>query len=148
MSKSLFALILLAFFAFAVSISAGQAQAFVVGKGSKADKTATPEFEYFQLDPLVLPVISDKGIMQHVSLIVALEVPYGTSEVLLNYKPRLADAYIQALYGVLGNGYGITSSGVVDVTMLKNRLTQVTTSMLGPERIRDVLLQVVHQRLM
>ena len=152
MSKTLLTLILAGFLVFGsaagVAVAAPGAAFAAEKEGAAAANIPTPEFEYFQLDPLILPVISEKGITQQVSLVVALEVPYGKTSEISIYKPRLADAYIQALYGVLGNGYGLAKSGVVDVTLLKTRLTQVTTKILGSDKVRDVLLQVVQQRQM
>jgi hypothetical protein len=122
-------------------------------KGKKKGGTEDPnaphaDFEYFQLDPLVLPIITDKGVTQQVNLLISLEVPFGKIEDISLFKPRLADAYLQDLYGAFGAGHGLMMRGnVLDLVKIKKRLTLVTDKVLGPEhKINDVLLQVVQQR--
>lgn len=105
-----------------------------------------PEFEYFEMTPLVLPVITNAGITQQVSLLVSLELPFGKTDEIKYLEPRLADAYIQDLYGALSSGFAMTATDVLDVQELKERLTMVTAKVLGPEAVRQVLLQVVQQR--
>lgn len=105
-----------------------------------------PEFEYVELAPLLLPVITSRGLTQQVSLVVSLETPYGKKAEVTLLSPRLSDAYIQDLYGVLGSGRSMISGGVVDVQFIKQRLKDVATRVLGADRVHNVLLQVVHQR--
>lgn len=108
-----------------------------------------PEFEYIQLDPLTLPIITTQGLTQQINLSISLEVPYGQKTEFDGFKPRLADAYIQDLYGALGAGFGMMKGNVIDVQQIKQRLTSVTDKVLGPDlKAHDVLLQVVHQRSM
>ncbi len=115
---------------------------------SSGETTAesSPEFEYFQMNPLVLPIITERGLTQQVSMVVSLELPYGTKASIQSYEPRLADAYLQDLYGALGTGAAMMKGNVVDVQAVKERLTSVTEKVLGPEKVHSVLLQVVHQR--
>lgn len=110
----------------------------------KANKPP-PEFEYVELKPLVLPIITEKGLTQQVSLLVSLEIPYGKAEHIKAMAPKLADAYISDLYGALGNGEAMMKGGVVDVTAIKERLTADTTRVLGPDKVHEVLLQVMQQ---
>lgn len=104
-----------------------------------------PEFEYFELAPLVLPIITEGGLTQQVSLVVSLELPYGKKGEVEPYAPRLADAYLRDLYGALGVGDAMMRGDVVDVMAVKDRLTEVTTKVIGAERFNSVLLQVVQQ---
>ncbi len=116
------------------------------GKASDPD-APHPDFEYLELDPLNLPVITTKGLTQQVSLLVSLEVDFGTKDGIGLYKPRLTDAYIQDLYGALGAGFALIHGNIVDVRQIKQRLTSVTARVLGPEhKVNSVLLQVVRQR--
>jgi hypothetical protein len=110
----------------------------------KANKPP-PEFEYVELKPLVLPIITEKGLTQQVSLLVSLEIPYGKTEHIKAMAPKLADAYISDLYGALGNNEAMMRGGVVDVTAIKERLTADTTRVLGPDKVHEVLLQVMQQ---
>jgi hypothetical protein len=109
---------------------------------------AAPEsdYDYLEMSPLLIPVINSRGLSQQVNLIVSLEVEKGMLEEVELYTPRLTDAYIQDLYGVLGAGYGLVNGNVLNVNAIKNRLTKVTYKIVGEENVRDVLLQVVQQR--
>lgn len=120
------------------------------GGGEAADPNAPhPEFAYIQLDPINLPIITAKGLTQQVSLMVSLEVAFDNKEKVTIFKPRLADAYIQDLYGAIGAGYALMKGNVVDVQQIKQRLTTVTDKVLGPDlKANGVLLQVVQQRKM
>lgn len=105
---------------------------------------APPEFEYVEMRPLVLPVITPRGLTNQVSLVISLEVPYGQKGDVEHLLPKLTDAYISELYGQLGVGGGLmTPQGMLDAPEIKSRLTATTERVMGPEKVRDVMLQVV-----
>jgi hypothetical protein len=110
-------------------------------------KAAAPpsDFEYLQLQPLTLPVITARGLTQQVSLLVSLEVPYGTKDAVKEMEPKLTDAYISDLYGALGTGAVMVHGNVIDVNALKARLAKDTARVLGPDKVHDILLQAVQQ---
>lgn len=115
-------------------------------KGGHGGGHGTGGTEFVELDPLVLPVIDNRGVTQTVSLVIALEV--GTLEKVDQVKkltPRLKDAYIQDMYGVLNN-HAALKGGVVQVGAIKERLNKITADVLGEDMVDDVLLQVVQQR--
>lgn len=122
------------------------------GAGKKEGEGAEvkhPDFEYVQLDPILLPVITHKGPTQQLNLLVQLEVPYGKKEEISPFVPRLVDAYLQDLYGALGAGRGgLSKDGVIDAAAIKKRLATVTEKVMGEkyESVKDVLLQVLQQR--
>ena len=102
--------------------------------------------EFVQLDPLILPVIDETGVTQVVSIVVVLEVPDASAaNDVKKYSPRLKDAYIQAMYGVLNKNAGL-HNGVIQVGMLKERMHSISRKVMGEGKINDVLLQVVQQR--
>lgn len=105
-----------------------------------------PEVNFVELAPLVLPIIDENGVSQVVTIVIALEVP-GTVEAssITKMSPKLKDAYIQDMYGVL-NRKAIMNGGVIEVGKLKARLNRITQSILGEGQVNDVLLQVVQQR--
>ncbi len=108
-----------------------------------------PDFEYMEMKPLTLPVITEQGVTQQVSLIVALEVPYGKKAEVEGLSPRLADAYLQDLYGALGGKTNaMMVNNVIDIQAVKKRLTNVTYKVLKEDQVHDVLLQVLQQRRM
>lgn len=100
--------------------------------------------EYVKLDPLVLPIVDNDGLTQVVSLVIAIEVDAEGVEAVTNLVPRLTDAFIQDLYGML-NGEAM-KDGIIQISFLKERLNKVSTKVLGGEIKPNVLLQVVQQR--
>ncbi len=103
-------------------------------------------YEYLELDPLILPIVDANGVSQTVSLVVALEMKNASAKSRAqSVIPKLTDAYIQDMYGVL-NKHAALKGGVVQVNMLKRRLNKVSARVLGEGNVQDVLLQVVQQR--
>ena len=101
---------------------------------------------FVELDPLILPIVDNDGVQQVVSIVVALEVSGPTdADKVKSLKPRLKDAYIQDLYGVL-NKHEALKGGVVQVGAIKERLNMATRKVMGDDVVHDVLLQVVQQR--
>ena len=113
----------------------------------KADKgAADATVAFVQMSPLVLPIVDKNGVSQVISLVISLEVKDDISaKEVERLTPRLKDAYIQDMYGVLTRQAAM-EGGVVQVGYIKNRLNQVTTKIMGKDRVNDVLLQVVQQR--
>lgn len=105
------------------------------------------EMEFVELDPLILPIVDNDGVNQVVSLVVSLEVEDASAaDRVKKLTPRLTDAYIQELYGVL-NKHAALKGGVVQVGMIKKRLNEISDKVMGDkDTIHDVLLQVVQQR--
>lgn len=143
--KTLFIAGAIALIAFAAG-APGQAPVRIAAAGEPEAGRGNPEFEYYELAPLVLPIINERGVTQQVSLVVSLELPYGKKSEVQPYEPRLADAYLQDLYGALGAGQAMMQGNLLDVQAVKERLTVVTAKVLGPEKVNSVLLQVVQQR--
>lgn len=115
---------------------------------SGAADVPPPDFEYMEMKALTLPIITDQGVTQQVSLVVSLEVPYGKKAEVEGLSPRLADAYLQDLYGALSRGNAMMVNNVIDIQAVKKRLTNVTYKVLKEDQVHDVLLQVLQQRRM
>lgn len=117
------------------------------GEAAKVAEGQLPENLYYvELSPLLLPIVDKNGVSQVVSLVVSLEVNSEEDAALVEkLAPRLTDAYIHDLYGVL-NYKAALQGGVVQVSEVKRRLNMITTNVLGEDVINDVLLQVVSQR--
>lgn len=116
------------------------------GKDKKEGEAAHPDFAYHEMKPFVLPIITDKGLTQQVTIVVSLEVPYDHKEEVATMEPKLTDAYLQELYGALGNGEAFMIGKVLNVAAVKEKIAKTTTRVLGEEKIHDVLLQVVQQQ--
>ena len=103
-------------------------------------------FEFVELDPLVLPIVDNNGVSQVVSMVVALEVADAEiAKEVEKMTPRLKDAFIQDMYGVL-NRHAALKGGVIQVSAIKKRLNKISAEVLGEDKVHDVLLQVVQQR--
>lgn len=101
---------------------------------------------FVELDPIVLPIVDAQGVSQVVTLVISLEVIGDeNAELASKMTPRLKDAYIQHLYGVLSRKASM-EGGVIKVDDLKKRLTKVSAKVLGDHKVNNVLLQVVNQR--
>lgn len=118
-------------------------------KEAKADEDGEGHgagVEFVELDPLILPIVDNDGVSQVVSLVVALEVSdAAAAERVKAMSPRLKDAYIQDMYGIL-NKHAAMKGGVLQVVDIKERLNKATTKIMGKDVVHDVLLQVVQQR--
>ncbi|NQZ13292.1 MAG: flagellar basal body-associated FliL family protein [Alphaproteobacteria bacterium] len=115
-------------------------------KKAKNAKEEAKNLQFVKLEPLVLPILDNSGVSQVVTLVVALEVNNDqAAERAEMYAPRLKDAFIQDMYGVL-NRKASLQGGVIKVDQLKARLNRVTTKVLGEHQVNDVLLQVVQQK--
>jgi len=119
--------------------------AAVAGAADKPADKKPGTFEYVDLNPLTVPVINEKGVVQQVSLSISLECPMGKRDLVNIYKPRLMDAYLRELYGALGSGRAMMQGNIVDVEELKSRLTIVTERVVGSDLVSEVLLQSVQQ---
>lgn len=105
------------------------------------------ESEFVQLDPLILPIVDKSGLSQVVSIVVALEVKDKyDAELVTSMQPKIKDAFIQEMYGVIHNPAGLHDGQVVKVGILKKRLGRIGQKVLGEDVVQDVLLQVVQQR--
>lgn len=101
---------------------------------------------FVKLNPIVLPIIDESGVTQVVTLVVSLEVDGDeNAKYAENLSPRLKDAYIQDMYGVL-NRKAAMDGGMIKVNELKERLNRLSHKVLGEGKVNDVLLQVVNQR--
>lgn len=110
------------------------------------EEAAAAKPEFVELEPLILPVIGEKGVTQTVSLVVSIEAPDAeTAAEIKKLSPRLQDAFIQDMYGMLNRKNSMTN-GVLQVGPLKDRLNKISIKVLGKEKVNGVLLQVVQQR--
>ncbi len=102
--------------------------------------------EFVELPALTLPIVDNTGVTQTVNLVVALEVADAAAVAKVEkYKPRLIDAFIQEMYGVL-NQHAALKGGVIQVGYIKEKLKVISNEILGEGVVNHVLLQVVQQR--
>ena len=113
---------------------------------SDGEHGAMPEVSFYEMKPLVLPIVDANGVSQIISLVVSLEAttPEARAEI-EKYSPRLLDAFIQDMYGALSRQAAM-EGGLVQVGYIKSRLNRVSGEVLGKDKVKDVLLQVLQQR--
>lgn len=115
-------------------------------KEEKGEHGEKAKVAFYEMDPLLLPIVDHDGVNQVISLVVAIEVPdEATAEEVKALSPRLKDAFIQSLYGELNEQMAM-KGGAVQVAVIKSRLKDISVKLLGKEMVNDVLLQVVQQR--
>lgn len=109
--------------------------------GEKKDEGPT----FVKLDPVVVPVMDSEGAAQVISLMISLEVAGedGAAKVTA-LQPRIKDAFIQDLYGVVNNPAAM-DKGVLNVGYVKKRLQMISAKVMGEGVVNDVLLQMVQQ---
>lgn len=114
---------------------------------AQSKKEEDDKVTFVKMDPLTLPVVNKKGVVQIVNISITLEVEDAEkAKEIEKFIPRLKDAYIQDMYGALGSSSALTENGVVEVNTVKKRLNAITQKVLGNDSVRDVLLQAVQQR--
>ncbi|HPQ50448.1 MAG: flagellar basal body-associated FliL family protein [Alphaproteobacteria bacterium] len=113
----------------------------------KEKAEADSKVAFVKMDPLTLPVVNEKGVVQIINISITLEAADAeAAKEIEKFAPRLKDAYIQDMYGVLGRKGAVNAEGIVQVNKVKERLNKITTKVMGAEKVRDVLLQAVQQR--
>ena len=116
--------------------SAGEAGKHADGHGAGDGKKES--FEFVELDPLVLPIIDKQGVQQVISLVIAIEVSnHAGVERVNKLAPRLKDAYIQSLYGML-NRHAIMEGGAIRVASVKKKLNAISVDVLGEDVVELV----------
>jgi len=102
---------------------------------------------YVHLAPMIMPIISDEGVEQIVTFQIDIEVAdFDQAEHIETIMPRVVDALMQALYGGLGQG-SLRQGKLVNVAKIKTKAFNALTTLLGPNEVRDVLIQGVAQRM-
>jgi flagellar FliL protein len=102
--------------------------------------------QFATIGPIVVPVMGETRVEQTVMFMVALEVPDDNAkDRVRSLTPRLLDAYLGALYGKIGKN-DVSEGQLVDVANIKERLTEATVKVLGPDVVDNVLIQSVTQR--
>jgi flagellar FliL protein len=103
---------------------------------------------YVHISPMVLPIITDNGVEQLVTIIIDVEVKdFDVADNMHTNMPRVKDALMRALYGGLGQGT-LREGKLVDVSKIKTKAAAALNEVLGGDGIREVLIQGVAQRML
>ena len=103
---------------------------------------------YVHLAPIILPVITDEGVEQLVTVIFDVQVSDRDAVDLIHRNmPRVMDSLMRHLYGGLGQG-SLRNGKVVNVTRLKNKAAAAVKEIVGDKMVTDVLVQNIAQRML
>lgn len=101
---------------------------------------------YVHLSPMILPVITDTGAEQIVTLQITIQVTdFNAADEVHSNMPKVMDALMRNLYGGLGNG-DLRNGQLIDVSRVKSKAITALGQAIGAENIRDVLIEAVAQR--
>lgn len=102
---------------------------------------------YVHLAPMVMPIISDQGVEQLVTIVIDVEVKdFDVADSMHTNMPKVQDALMRALYGGLGQG-SLRNGKLVNVDRIKSKATVALRDVLG-DGVREVLIQGIAQRML
>jgi flagellar protein FliL len=103
---------------------------------------------YVHIAPMILPIISDDGIEQLVSLVLSVRVKdLETANTLHKSMPRVTDSLLRHLYGGLDEG-SLRKGKLVNVSKIKKKAAEAIGEIVEPANILDVLIEGVAQRML
>lgn len=101
---------------------------------------------YVHIEPLVLPIITDNGAEQLVTVLIDLQVRnFDAADNVHSNMPRVRDAIMQALYGGLADG-ALRTGNMLNIAKVKSKISASLEKTLGQNLIDDVLIQAIAQR--
>ncbi len=101
---------------------------------------------YVRLQPVIFPIISDRGAEQIVTMIVHLQAKdFETATKMHEGMPRLKDAILRALYGGMADGK-MRNAYMLDLEKIKANIKIAVNRVFGEGAVVDVLVQAVAQR--
>jgi flagellar basal body-associated protein FliL len=103
---------------------------------------------YVRMRPLVLPVITNDGIEQLVTLALDVRVKdEDTADILHKNMPRLTDSLLRALYGGIDEG-SLKNGKLVNLEKIKVRAVSAVSELVPRDKIVDVLIEGIAQRML
>ena len=113
------------------------------GVAEAQEPAADPVFVEF--NPIQVPVIEGGQVTEQFAIALVLEArsPQDGDQVVL-YSPRLNDAFLQVLYGVVLKEK--LKNGTLDLSMVKARVLRACNALLGEGVVQDVLVQAIGQQ--
>jgi hypothetical protein len=96
--------------------------------------------DFFDIQPIVLPVIERNAVTRQVGIVVTLELAGGQHADEVEQKRRqLTDAFIRELHTIYAWRSG--SDRVVDQELIKRRLMITADTVLGPGVVNAILIR-------
>ncbi len=130
----------------------------MTGKSKNNNDISGGKFEgdpvFVHMPPMILPIITDTGVEQIVTVLIDIEVKnFETADLIHSNMPRVQDTLMRALYGGLGQG-SLRNGKLVDVAKIKAKATEALVDEVGikggagADAIRNVLIEGVSQRML
>jgi hypothetical protein len=103
---------------------------------------------YVHLQPLMLPVVSDQGAEQIITILIDVQVKsMGIADSMHTQMPRVKSAVFEALYGGLGDG-SLRVGQTVNLPKVKGKVAKALSRTIGPDKVDEVLIQAIAQRML
>lgn len=120
--------------------------ALVALGAARAEERKAPEGPVFvTLPTITIPVFEGDTMTRQASLVLALELAKGHPEAdLAPFRTRLVDAYITALTALFERRS--FEERVIDLQAIKPKLLEATERVVGPDLVKDVLVQQAMER--
>jgi len=100
--------------------------------------------EYYTMPAFVVPVIQGNDVTRQVTFLITLETMGSANrDKLMDKRPQLQDGFLRDLYGVIAVR---PETAVYDSAVIKERLTRVSTRVLGEGIVDDILVNVTYDR--
>ena len=96
------------------------------------------------IDPLIMPIFEDGTVRRFLVLELSFEVYQPNGGLIVQSQlPRLQNAFLTYILSLQANGL---NDKLTDLRFLKDRLMRVTTDVVGPGVVHDILLKNVFER--
>jgi len=122
------------------------------GKGKSPEGVTGGRFAgdpiYVHITPMVLPVISDSGVEQLVTLVFDVQVKdFEAADTMHAHMPKVMDSLMRSLYGGLGRGT-LRNGKLVNIVKVKDKASDAVGEIIGKDKVVNVLIQNVSQRML
>ena len=110
------------------------------------EKKPLPDPVFVRISPLVVPVVTSKKVETFITLVVSLELAdQATALKVTALTPRLVDAFLTALYGVVDDS-AVMDGKLINIPLVKKKLQEAADKALGPKVVHSVLVQTMTKR--
>lgn len=101
---------------------------------------------FVRISPLVVPIVTAKKVETFITLVVSLELAdQATAQKVTGLTPRLVDAFLTALYGVVDDS-AVMDGKLINIPLVKKKLQEAADKALGPNVVHSVLVQTMTKR--
>jgi len=121
---------------------------FVLGPGAEvaeAEEAPPPPPGFLTLDPIVMPIIQEGQVTEHVTLQVTIEyADAAEEEAFAEHRLKLINAYFKELHGLFNLRY-IRDQGY-DSQIVRDRILDRTRELVRPIEVNEVVLSVIEAK--